>query len=246
MRLLPSLLIPFSWYTPVVFAFRNAGPEFYIDPKLKVDLWSSKQNRSLSIADTWLPVKQNLDEIDPFFSYWGFEELYTEDHWVLTWSVGWWSCSLDSPIDGKAGLFTQEFSSVVAGRVEFTTKNATKPLDLVAALQEDSCSGPATRAFLNVTDYTNTPSIGLSNGAPCAIVANATVTEAPCGVKIEKAAAKSIDAYLRTHNCVGPDGVPGCQKSGAASRSAVGGAASTILFAVAFGWLTYVALFLAQ
>jgi hypothetical protein len=175
----------------VVFAFQNPELAPFLNPQILFEIrdWN---NMSESVVSTSYDLRwANFSSNDLYFRYRAFTRFDTEGIWMLTWRVGWDSCTEDSLSqfggDPLVGNYTG--SSIL-----FTTKNSAQDVDLVAATKNTNCSED-TGVAINITDTLNVPArVDWYGGETCAVVSSSTPTPAPCRFKIDSAAASSISS----------------------------------------------------
>ncbi|KOS19722.1 hypothetical protein ESCO_001354 [Escovopsis weberi] len=226
-----------SPHMPIMFAIRNTGIARYIEFNYDIELYNHEQNRTFEFYDREVSSDSVILR-DPYFDYVGFTWMNVEGHWTLTWNFTYLSCSLD-PVNRISTRLT-------GGRVEFTTINTTKELDIVAALKNDTCVPSAGGFALNVTQLEDSPVGNSFQWLRCGVIADTVRAQAACPVQIAEKAAESINTHLETHYCYGDSPASdyeGCRVPNGAQKSAIRGVASACTMSAVLGGLAYFLMF---
>lgn len=222
---------------PVVFAFQNAKLASSLNARILFDIWDYNNRSESSVSATYSLRWANFSSSDPYFEYRGFSYKFnTEGIWMLTWRLGWDSCTEESlDLVGNHRLVANYSGDTII----FTTKKSSQEVDLVAVSNNQTCSESA-GVTVNITNTLKVPAwVDWDGGETCAVVASSTSTPDPCRVKIDAVAASSISSSITSRACLATDPPVACpaDDENAAQRVAV---VSVACLAAGFGVLGYI------
>jgi hypothetical protein len=227
---------------PIIFAFQNPG----LAPFLNLGLFLSIQNfddmarmqgeKSPDYDMRWANFSSN----NPYYEL-RVLNFGKEGTWIVTWDVGWNSCTQDS-LDGMHGEPIR--TNITSRWMVFTTKASGKEVDLVAATTNRNCSedkGVAISIAATLSVPYNVDWEYNNGNGTCASMASTTPAPTPCQVKFDSIAASSMSSSITSRNCAATrrpgDSCPFDKGKNAATQ--LTGKAAVCLTAV-FGVLAYI------
>ncbi|KAF5664494.1 hypothetical protein FHETE_7085 [Fusarium heterosporum] len=229
---------------PIIFSYRNPKLIPILQPSVYYQIWDRNDMDKLVAGGQLSTQSLNLSTVDdPHFEHFSSKEFNREGEWFLTFRVSWQNCFKDpdrSLHGGSHGNTMQKNDT--ATHFIFTTKGASKQVDLVAATSDENCSSPAGVA-IKISEKLRTPEYEGYDQEFCAV---ATGTEADkCAVTMNPSATSSVNAYMTSFACERtsnrtnvPEGVD-CSylEESLAIRVVTGGTACLALIIGAFGFL---------
>ncbi|KAI0868462.1 hypothetical protein GGS24DRAFT_482284 [Hypoxylon argillaceum] len=187
---------------PLVVAIQNNFLSQYLEFDMAV-LWAifPADNQSLSIDSGSFSTSPPTYDDQRYLVSATTKLNSTEGRFALYWVVGLNNCS----IANNNTVIENHFTGY-ANETYFTLQSAAQPPDLVAATSPDTCASMAA-LVLDITGTTPVPGVSpipglLPNGQrQCPIVRNATVSPAPCSVRLNQTQAASLSASATVTAC---------------------------------------------
>lgn len=177
----------------------------------------------------------------------GFLGASTEGTWVFSYEIIWFNCTPLYRVEKNGLLGT---TSVYQNNVTFTTKNGSKPVDLVAAFNKDTCkhSQSATTQINFTQPIPKEYAYDLEPGVhDCAVMKEELPPAQPCNVVLTSERAEAImkrlnDSICDPNDLANPDhGTTRCYEENQSKKN--GGAylrpLSMSLGIVSVGWLMW-------
>ncbi|KAH8731880.1 hypothetical protein GQ44DRAFT_722049 [Phaeosphaeriaceae sp. PMI808] len=189
---------------PVVLAFQNAHLAPYLAPALTAKISKADNSSDYIRLRSYDLRLAAFTTHEPYYEvrYTPFQQ---EGQYMLTWEFGWASCTNLTLGYTEGKYYGPPYIYNWTSRwVYFTIQNSGRPVDLVAATSDDTCSEISAVAIDIATTLPNRVATrpDYATGSECASTAFTTPTPTPCKAKIGSAAASSISSSVSHDRCI--------------------------------------------
>ncbi|KAL6918474.1 hypothetical protein FSST1_009969 [Fusarium sambucinum] len=224
---------------PIVISVRNTGLLPFLYPSMGYEVWSYPDFDKYAAGGILDFPTENRSGSDSDLAWKTYRHPFNETGtWRLHVHFYWSNCYEEPEALGRGAMTMLRVNSSSFG-VTFTTKGPLRPIDLVAATNNQSCSAPAGIA-INVTNTVRTPISDQSYmGDRCPVVPSSPTKADKCAVSLDKSAVASFEAYVTSWVCGRlpnkPDGIDcSSNEESTALRLVAGGATCLALMLGAF------------